>query len=1293
MPQPPTAWQIWIDTGGTFTDCLAVSPGGETRRAKVLSSGALRGVIEEAVGPARFRVRLAGNDEDNDLPADFLRGFVFRRLDDSAAAHERTITGFDPASGVILLAEPMHGLAPGALFEARSPDEAPVLAARLVTRTPPHQPLPAMALRLATTRGTNALLTRQGARVALFVTKDFGDLLEIGTQQRPDLFALDIVKPTPLYESVVEVPDRVAADGTVLIPLDVRTVTDAAQQLLAAGVDVAAVALMHGFRHPAHERELARLLRGLDFRHVSLSCDLAPFIKLLPRAQTTVVNAYLAPVIENYRERVTTVLPNDATLHVMTSAGGLVRPESFHPKDSLLSGPAGGVVGAALAGRKAGFERILAFDMGGTSTDVARVENNEYEYLREHTVGEAVVVAPALAIESVAAGGGSVCAWDPVRGLRVGPESANAHPGPACYGAGGPLTLTDVNLLLGRLDAARFPLPINRPAAEAAADALAAQTGLNRDELLNGLLAIANERMADAIAAVSTRRGDDPRDHALVTFGGAGGQHACAVAARLGITTVLVPPDAGLLSARGIGHAAIERFAESGVLAPLDELGDAGVTARLDELANEAIRAVAAEGVPLGEIVLRRRIVYLRFAGQDSSLAVEQRGGPNDDVPLAEAFARRYLAVYGHQPAPGRIIEIESLRVVASSSQKTEPVEADTETRAAAYAPAPAARLRACFGAAWRNDVPAFERAGLHSGARVTGPAVVFEAHSTSVIEPGWEMTVDDAGALILTAPALTPVLSPKFGSKEVRAAAANPVALELFANRFRAVADEMGEMLRRTALSTNVKERLDFSCALMGPDGALVAAAAHIPVHLGALGLCVRRVRDVLPLGPGDVAVTNHPGWGGSHLPDVTVITPVFEENVLLGYVASRAHHAEIGGARPGSMPPNATTLIEEGVVIAPTYLVRGGVARFEAMRALLTGGTYPSRAPDDNLADLEAALAANRRGADALCALARAHGAETVQDYMAALTDRAERLLRATLSRLPARRYAATERLDDGTPLCVAVTIEESGAATIDFAGTGATHGGNLNATPAIVQSAVLYVLRLLVSEPLPLNEGLLRAVTLNVPSGTLLNPVFDPNDPARCPAVVGGNTETSQRLVDTLLKAFGLAAGSQGTMNNVLWGNDAFGYYETICGGAGATKNAPGAHAVHTHMTNTRITDPEIMETRYPVRVERFAVRRESGGAGRHAGGDGVIREVTFLASVAVSVLTQHRREGPYGLAGGEDGKPGAQRIVRADGSVLELGSIDGCDVSPGDRLIVETPGGGGWGTPGAGDSPGD
>ncbi len=1205
-------------------------------------------------------------DERWNVAAKALAGFNFRPI---GRPNTRARVADYAADRSILTLDAPVTINDGDTFELSTGEEAPVLAARLMTATPADLDLPPCEMRLATTLATNALLERTGGATALFVTRGFEDLSHIGTQQRPDLFALDVRKAPPLHAAVVGVEERLAADGSILRAIDLEAASVAAEALLARGIRSAAIAFMHAFRNPEHERALAARLERLGFEHVACSAELAPRIKLLPRLETAVIDAYLGPLIRGYLGRVSAAAGDAMKLLVMTSTGGLNDAAGYRAKDSLLSGPAGGVVGAVRAGLLHGLSRLIGFDMGGTSTDVARFDG-EYEYVYEHGPGEISLAAPALGIESVAAGGGSICWLDGER-LRVGPKSGGADPGPACYGAGGPLCLTDLNLLLGRLDPDRFGIPIQPgPARQRLVELCdeVAEQGGERPEpvaVAEGLLAVADETMADAIRHVSLRRGYDPRDYTLVSFGGAGGQHAAAVARRLGMRRVLVPRDAALLSAIGLGHAVIERFAEEQILEPLSAVED-GLRDRFEALADRAVREVEAAGVDSGAIEVRRRNAHLRWSGQESTLEIDWCDG----APLTEAFARRYHELYGHRPEE-REIELESIRVVASSAAT--PV---TEVPAVTTVdPGPPLARRTMRFDGTDHETPVFERETLQAGAALRGPALIVEPHSTTVVPIGWSLSVS-ADGLLLTDDGRTDRPQAEIAQPEA-------VRLELFTQRFAALVREMGERLERTSVSTNVKERLDFSCALLDPNGRLVVNAPHIPVHLGALGLCVRRLSETVDWEPGDVVLTNHPAFGGSHLPDITVVTPVFERadgGTLLGFVANRAHHAEIGGSRPGSMPPDATTLAEEGVVIAPVHVVRRGEPRWDAIRELLGAGRYPSRSIEDNLADLRAAVAANHSGEQGLRALSRTHSSATIHEYMSKLAGLSRDLLQNRLRSMPDGEYRAVEKLDDGTPLAVRFEIHDD-TATIDFEGSGAVHPGNLNATPAIVQSAVIYLLRLLLDRPLPLNEGLLDAVTLRIPPG-ILNPDFQA-DPEACPAVVGGNVETSQRIVDTLIRALGLAACSQGTMNNLIFGNANYSYYETIGGGAGATARGPGASGLHTHMTNTRITDPELLENRYPVRLERFALRRGSGGGGFHTGGDGLIRELLFLEPVSLSVLAQHRKETPFGIAGGAPGAVGRQSIVRADGRVESLAGIDRAELEAGDRLIIETPGGGGWG----------
>jgi 5-oxoprolinase (ATP-hydrolysing) len=1258
-----TAWEIAADTGGTFTDLVARDPAGDLHRVKVLSSSALRARLRDVP-----RENMLEIEQGWGFGRDLLSGLELAVLGRDARAR---VVAFDPDRSRLALDVPLPpDVGPGAAVEVRSPEQAPLFATRLVTGRRLDEPLPPLALRVGTTLATNALLTRSVAPAVLFISGGFGDLLRIGTQQRDDLFALAVADRTPLYAEVVEVRGRRDRDGAVLVPLDLRALDPVLDDLRTRGMDSAAVALIHADTDDTDERELEQRLRERGFAHVSRSSELAPEIRLLARAETAVVDATLGPVVARYLAELREAR-GVRGVRVMTSAGGLVAAGAARAKDMLLSGPAGGVVGAAAAGRRSTGRPLLAFDMGGTSTDVSRFDR-DYSYVFEQRVGGAHLLAPALAIETVAAGGGSICTFDG-QGLRVGPESAGAVPGPACYGAGGPLTVTDVNLLLGRLDPALFGIPVAaEPAARALEEvtgALAAATGERPEPtaLLEGFLELANQRMAEAIREVSLRRGYDPSEHALVAFGGAGGQHATAIADLLGIDEVIVPADAGLLSAVGLAEAVVERFAERQVLAPLARVAS-DVPRWLDRLADEARAAASAEeDLAAARLVVRRRIASLRLAGQDATLDLEV----DPAADLAATFAARYRALYGHLPAD-RSVELVSLRVVVSR-----PLAPPATPRPPAPAPAPAARgtITACFDGRWR-EADVHERDALAPGATVEGPVLVLEAHGATVVEPGWQLTVDAAGALVCRR-ARTGAAG---GGRTERPEA---VRLELFTHRFVAIARQMGEALRRTAVSTNVKERLDYSCALLDAAGRLVVNAPHIPVHLGSLGLCVRAVRERLALGPGDVAVTNHPAYGGSHLPDVTVVMPVHDgAGALVGHVAARAHHAEIGGRLPGSMPPTARRLAEEGVVIAPRHLARAGQFDWDGLARLLGEGPFPSRAVADNLADLEAAVAACHQGATALATLADAAGAGAIRHYMDQLRARARGRVAAVLTRLGDGERVAAGALDDGAPLRVTFTVQGE-RARVDFGGSGGVHPANLNATPAIVRSAVLYVLRLLVDEPLPLNEGLLEAVDLVVPPG-LLNPPF-PGDPAAAPAVVGGNVEVSQRLVGLLLRALGLAAASQETMNNVLFGDERFSYYETVCGGCGAGPGFRGASAVHSHMTNTRITDPEVLEHRFPVRCVRFGIRRGSGGRGRWPGGDGVVRELEFRAPLSLALLTQSRVAGPPGMAGGEEGAPGAQRVVRADGRVETLGPVDACEVDPGDRLVLETPGGGGWGWP--------
>lgn len=1260
-PLPPPSksrryrhWQLWIDTGGTFTDCIAESPNGRIHRLKVLSSSVIRGKVIGQPDNRHLDVEIIWP-----VKVDIFAGFQLQVV--GSAVHAR-VERVDLSRNRISLKSPIKKISRGVLIELSTGEEIPVLAARLLTQTPLRSSLPKLEMRLGSTRGTNAILEHRGAATAFLVTAGFKDLVVIGNQQRPDLFALDIRRPEPLYKIVLEVDERVAADGSVIQALSPAGIRGLVAKLRKGKVESVAIALLNAYSNPVHELRLAQVLQENGFRYVSVSHKLSSQIRLLPRAETTIVNAYLDPIIHSYVSGIRKGL-SGAPVLIMTSSGSLIRAESFHPKDSLLSGPAGGVVGAARQASRSGLQRILAFDMGGTSTDVS-MYNGRYDYRFESRVGNHSILSSSLAIETIAAGGGSVCDFDGYR-LLVGPRSAGANPGPACYGAGGPLTLTDVNLLLGRLDPAQFAIPLKPEASAQALDELisrmarAVGANPNRIQVLESLLQIANEKMAEAIRKISVQQGHDPRDFTLLSFGGAGGQHACALAGILGMTSILVPYEAGLLSAYGIGHASIERFEEKLLLQPLSKC-DSHLDEELEKLFRMARKKLAAEGHPAVSILHRNSLLFLRFAGQDSSIEIEYRRG--ESVPAL--FRRRYESIYGHWT--DREIEVESIRVIAqvAGTPLVSRVKKSNTYKATPMA-YQSARVKGV-----EKKIPVYRWEQLRPGASLAGPAIVVSGNSTTFADRGWAFQVDGAG-------------NGRLRQERVRVASSvrpsREGELELFTNRFTAIAQEMGALLQRTSFSVNIKERLDFSCALLDAGGFLVVNAPHIPVHLGSMGVCVREVRKVIEMEEGNVIITNHPAFGGSHLPDVTLIKPVYYEKRLVGFVANRAHHAEIGGSKPGSMPADATELVQEGVVIEPTYLVRKGKPRWEAITRILSTAQFPTRALTENLADLNGALAAVNLGEKGCRQLCRRYGARKVSDQMKALRSYASALLSEKVQGLGKKSLRAVEFLDDGSPLQVA--IQRRGRRLhIDFTGSSPVHPGNLNATNAIVQSVVLYCLRLLVNEPLPMNEGLMERVDLLLPTG-LLNPDFSRTP---WPAVVGGNTEVSQRLTDTLLKALGLAACSQGTMNNFLFGNNRFGYYETICGGTGAGQGFNGASGVHQHMTNTRITDPEILEFRYPVRLLRFEIRRNSGGKGKWNGGDGITREVRFLETLEMSLLTQHRREEPYGLRGGVNGKTGQNILVRKSGKKELLPGTANAQVNAGDSMVILTPGGGGWGS---------
>ncbi len=1251
-------WKIWVDTGGTFTDCIAYSPRGIVKRLKILSSGVLKGKVIEQVNSNAFLVQISWPTQVN-----IFNGFVVTFSRNPKVKFRIVSTEIEKS--IIHLQKFSHSnIKKGDVFEISSLEEVPVFAARLITETRLDQKFPLIEMKLGSTRGTNALLERKGAKVVFLVTKGFKDLLLIGSQQRPDLFALQIKRGIPLYDSVIEVDERIESNGAVLIPLADKSIRQIISSVTKSGAESVAIALLNSYKNSVHEGILKKALLKNGYKYVSDSNSLSGQIKILQRAETTVANAYLEPIIHNYIQGIQHGL-HDVQLKIMTSAGGLVHAKNFCPKDSLLSGPAGGVVGAAVSAKQSGIKQLISFDMGGTSTDVSLYDKH-YSYRYESRVGEIKILSPSLAIETIAAGGGSVCDFDGHR-LTVGPHSAGAAPGPACYGSGGPLTITDVNLLLGHADADFFSIPLYRDRSEKALEKLLQKiqqaSGRNpkAESILESLLLIANEKMAEAIKKVSVQQGHDPANYTLLSFGGAGGQHACSLAEILDMKQILIPYDAGLLSAYGIGKARIERFEEKQMLQLFSQEA-ANLSKTFLKLAKNGVKEFVKDGFTEQQIIIDKQLLFLRFKGQESSIEIDYAKGIS---PLKE-FQKKYRAIYGHW-LRDREIEIESIRTVLSV--KDDPT-IKKRIRGKSYRPMPVKQSKIYFNGAW-NKTGVYKWEQLSAGAVIEGPALVVSHNSTTVVNNQWEFKLDVNNNAVLHR-------NKKHESRKTKQH--YEAALELFSNRFTAVAQEMGALLQRTSFSVNVKERLDFSCAMMDAKGYLVVNAPHIPVHLGSMGMCVREVKKVLPMKAGDVVITNHPAFGGSHLPDVTLIKPVFFKKKLVGYVANRAHHAEIGGKRPGSMPADAVTLEEEGVIIPPTYLVKRGKIQWRTIRKIFSSSRYPTRLPEENLADLNGALATVNLGEIKLKQLCKKYGQGHVRAYMKELRDYAATLLSWKINDSNIKTFIAEERLDDGSLLKVKISLKRKNL-VVNFSGSAAIHPGNLNATKAIVQSVVLYVLRLWVGKPIAMNEGLMQPVQIILPTG-LLNPDFLLE---KLPAVVGGNTEVSQRLTDTLLKAFGLVACSQGTMNNFLFGNDRFGFYETICGGTGAGPGFHGASGVHSHMTNTRITDPEILELRYPVRLEKFEIRKRSGGKGKWNGGDGVVREMTFKEKVEVNILSQHRIEQPYGLKGGQPGKCGKQKLITTQHQVKVLKGMQSVLVNVGDRVQIQTPGGGGYGTP--------
>ncbi len=1176
-----TGWQFWVDRGGTFTDIVARRPDGQLQQRKLLS----------------------------DNPEQYL---------DAAIAGIRLLLGLTPADAL-----------PKGVIEC---------------------------VKMGTTVGTNALLTHSGESVVLITTAGFGDALEIGDQARPDIFALDIRKPAPLHTRVIEATERIAVDGAILQTLDEAGLMQALTSARGDGFSACAIAFLHSWKNPAHELAAGELARAAGFSQISLSHQASPLIKFVPRAETAVLDATLSPPVRRYADQVVKALPAGVKLEFMQSNGGLADAAYFQGKDSVLSGPAGGLIGMAKVGQAAGFDKLIGFDMGGTSTDVSldvSLVTGEFERSLDSKIAGHRIRVPMLGVHTVAAGGGSILHFDGER-LHAGPESAGSLPGPACYRRGGPLTVTDANLLLGRLQADFFPAVFG-PHADQMLDIDAVQTAFARqaetlnaalnlaysqEQLAAGYLDIAVEHMADAIRHITLARGVNPADFTLVSFGGAGGQHACAVAGRLGIRQVLVSPFAAVLSAYGIGLAERREVRQTAVEQPLTD-----VIGRLGK----------ADGV--------RHRALLRYAGADTVLTVAL-GEPD---AMRAAFHAEHRARFGFSDPARELICV---------ALESETVSGGGEPQALADLPitpaAPLASRSVFFADAW-HAVPVYQREHLAVAQTLTGPVLIVEAGSTLVVEPGWRVSLTTRGDLLLNADSAQ--------SRRPDPTRPDPTWLTLFNRRFMSIAEDMGRALQNSARSVNIRERLDFSCALFDATGNLIANAPHIPVHLGSMGDSVRAILQTFgdQLRPGDAWLINSPYAGGTHLPDITVVSPIFDDvgRTLRYFTASRAHHADIGGISPGSMPANSRHIDQEGCRSDGMLIVRDGVLLENEINDWLASNAQPARNPQQNLADLAAQVAANTLGERQLRQLEGEVGAEAVAAYMGFVQDNAEAAVKRLLGRL--HDGAFTLPLDDGSRIVVSIQIDAPAQrARIDFSGSSPQQPGNLNAPASIVHSAVLYVFRTLIDSDIPLNAGVLRPLDIVLPAASLLNPAY----PA---AVVAGNVETSQNIVDALYGALGALAASQGSMNNFSFGDGQYQYYETVCGGAGAGPGFAGASAVHSHMTNSRLTDPEVMELNFPVRLERFGIRQGSGGAGKFPGGNGVERRICFLASMQANLIAVRRQVAPFGMAGGADGKTGRQWIERAAGEVEQLPGIAQFQLAAGDVFVLQSPGGGGFGPP--------
>ncbi|MCU0720905.1 MAG: hydantoinase B/oxoprolinase family protein, partial [Pirellula sp.] len=1224
--------QVWCDVGGTFTDCIIALPDGTKRSTKVLSHGVVQGIPASAGLPVA--ISISSRESDPDRFWDNCALVALSR--DGGFLENRKCERF--RNGVFFLDNPIpvgtH------IVELRPGIEAPVLATRLLLGIPLADPLPPLSIRLGTTRGTNALLTRRGVPVGFVITRGFADLLKIGYQERPELFALNVKKRLPLYEHVAEVTERLNADGSVYTPLDLNDVRRELGNLKSRGIKSLAVCLLHSYLNPDHEQQVGRIAASMGFETVCLSSETAPMIRAVSRGETCVLDAYLTPVVNTYLERVAKQFDalDDDDLLVMTSSGGLVPRSQYRGKSSVLSGPAGGVVSLRAIAKATGISPLIGLDMGGTSTDVSRIDGEldlEFETIK---AGVRMMI-PSLKIHTVAAGGGSICWFDGVQ-LRVGPQSAGSDPGPACYGRGGPLTITDLNLLLDRIEPEAFPFPLDR---QAASDALLkvlsefqASNLENKNatpqQLAIGFRRIANETMANAVRSISISQGADPRQHALVSFGGAAGQHICEIAALLGIETVIDPPEAGLLSALGMGMAQLQYMASHPVYKRIAELDQHWLTETKHTLVTAIGRQNPSQHEVWEELSCR---IDARYTGAEGTLTLDWQSTLWNASEFATQFHAMHAKRFGYD-RKDRALEITAVHGIVRSKERN--------SLAALTIPIETKSVE--------TDSMILYRSEMTPGDTHTGPKLICSAGSTTFLEKGWRATVLEDKTLLLRWSAdeanTVKELARKGTKHENDQQSYDVVIREVLAKRFAAIAEQMGTVLEQTAISVNIKERRDFSCAVFQKNGDLIANAPHVPVHLGAMSATVKEIIKTFPkMRPGDCFVTNDPYRGGSHLPDVTVINPIFcsAKNPNAGpdffgpdfFVACRAHHAEIGGIAPGSMAPTSRCLAEEGVLIEPMLLTSAGEDRTRDLEDILTSAAYPTRALSENLADIAAQQAANQFGVQALQDLAKVYGVSCLQNYMERIQEASEEKTARWIEQLDLPVSVIEDYMDDGTKISVSIQkIDDENQGprlVVDFSGTGPASAGNLNANPAIVGAAVLYVIRCAIADELPLNSGVMRRIDLIIPSG-ILNPtrserslidsvVGKPEHEGHYwPAVAGGNVETSQRVVDCLLRALGLAAASQGTMNNFLFGDRTFGYYETIGGGVGATTCSNGEDAVHTHMTNTRLTDVEILESRYPVRLVEFGIRTGSGGMGQQRGGCGIVRQVQALRPLTVS-----------------------------------------------------------------------